>query len=116
MHLNVMFDPRPMYPQMHHPMLQHRSRDFKGNAPHSSRTRHPVKYYLIDFGLSRKYDADNSSPRELPIWGGDKTVPEFQNNMDQPHNPFFTDIYYLGSMFRESLLEVSPVTTPRHTA
>ena len=105
MHLNVMFDPRPLYPQMYHPGLKHRSHDFKGNARHGSRTRHPVKYYLIDFGLSRKYDADNLSPRERPIWGGDKTVPEFQTS-DDPMDPYPTDVYYAGNLVREHLLGV----------
>lgn len=105
MHLNVMFDLRPMYPQMYHPHFDHRSREFKGRACHGSRARHPVKYYLIDFGLSRKYDADNLSPREWPIRGGDKSVPEFKTSND-PMDPYPTDINYSRNLVREHLLGV----------
>ena len=65
----------------------------------------PVRYYFIDFGLSRRYSPDDTSPLAFPIFGGDKTVPEFQNSK-KPMNPFPTDIYYLGNLLREDLLEV----------
>ncbi|KAH8091415.1 kinase-like domain-containing protein [Cristinia sonorae] len=100
MGLNIMMDPRPMYPDMYHPDAWLLTRDLKHTAKYHSRTARPVRYYLIDFGLSRKYDATNTSPMEWPIWGGDKTVPEFQESDDEC-NPFPTDIYYLGNMIRE---------------
>lgn len=80
-------------------------RQYKRKAKFFSRTARPVKYYFIDFGISRRYDADNTSPREDPIWGGDKSVPEFQDS-DDPQDPFPTDIYYLGNMIRTHLLQV----------
>ena len=115
MNLNIMMDPRPLYPNMFHPASPLSNRDFVGLAKHGTRTRHPVKYYWIDFGLSRKYEADNLAPLEEVICGGDKTVPEFQTEVDGndlnfedplPCNPFYTDISYIGNLIREDFLEV----------
>ena len=72
-----------------------------------ARTSRPTKYYIIDFGLSRRYDASITSPREPPIMGGDRTVPEFEKSHD-PCDPFPTDIYYVGSLMREIFLDVCP--------
>ncbi|CCM03211.1 uncharacterized protein FIBRA_05335 [Fibroporia radiculosa] len=104
MNLNIMMDPKPLYPQMYHPVLGLRSHNFTGTAKHYTRTARPTKYYLIDFGISRRYDPAITSPREPPIRGGDKTVPEFQHS-DDPCDPFPTDIYYLGNMIREDFLQ-----------
>jgi hypothetical protein len=53
-------------------------RGWSGRVLHFTRTQRPVKYYIIDFGLSRRYAADDS-PLELPgpsaLWA---TVPEFK--------------------------------------
>ena len=59
---------------------------------------HPVKYYLIDFGLSTKYD-DNASALERPVRGGDKTVPEFQNGAVARLNPFPLISIILATLF-----------------
>ncbi|KAG0696949.1 hypothetical protein DFH29DRAFT_1071863 [Suillus ampliporus] len=67
----------------------------------------PSKYYLIDFGLSRRDDATEENPLEYPIFGCDKSVPEFQKNADVPMNPFPTDIYYLGNIIRQEFLLTS---------
>lgn len=105
MNLNIMVDPRPLYPKMYHPHFPRRTRDMRGTAKHHTRTWRPTRYYFIDFGISRRYDPEDRSPREDPIWGGDKTVPEFQDS-DDPRDPFATDIYYLGNLIREDFLQV----------
>ncbi|KAH9839151.1 kinase-like domain-containing protein [Rhodofomes roseus] len=98
---NVMMDAAAMYPDMWHPRSPADKYDYSGKAKYYTRTERPPKYYYIDFGLSRKYDPDNTSPEELPILGGDKSVPEFQGRgYDKPANPFHTDIYYLGNLMR----------------
>jgi hypothetical protein len=63
------------------------------------------RYYLIDFGISRRYGPKDIPPLEPIIIGGDKTVPEFQNSY-APCNPFHTDICYIGNFIREGVLEV----------
>ena len=101
-----MMDARPLFPVPYHPCDLNRRRDYsKKSLTHFTRTQQPVKYYLVDFGLSRRYGPDNLSPLEDPIIGGDKTVPEFQKS-DEPRNPYFTDIYYLGNFIRRTFTEV----------
>ncbi|KII92697.1 hypothetical protein PLICRDRAFT_103575 [Plicaturopsis crispa FD-325 SS-3] len=101
--LNVMMDATPLYPVPYHPFDLSMKRDYSGTAKHFTRTQRPVKYYIIDFGISRRYKPEDGPPLEDPIYGGDKTVPEFQKSLD-PCDPFPTDIYYLGNMIREHFL------------
>jgi hypothetical protein len=75
---------------------------FTQNAKLYTRTQRLPKYYLIDFGISRKYSTQVLPPLEPPILGGDKTVPEFEildsdENSPKPSNPFPIDVYYLGT-------------------
>lgn len=67
-----------------------------------------MKYYFIDFGLSRRYEPMDGPPREHPIRGGDKSVPEFQPGVWKGEllDPFPTDIYYLGNMIRMDIMKV----------
>ncbi|KZV73560.1 hypothetical protein PENSPDRAFT_602620 [Peniophora sp. CONT] len=99
---NIMMDAAPMYPIPYHPSEQSQRRDWKGDVWHYSRTQRPVKYYLIDFGLSRRYDPAQGPPREFPIRPADKSVPEHQGALGLlPSDPFATDIYLLGNAIRE---------------
>ncbi|CCM03897.1 uncharacterized protein FIBRA_06048 [Fibroporia radiculosa] len=104
MNLNIMMDPRPLFPEMYHPRLIDWSRDLTHPAKHHTRTARPTKYYFIDFGLSRRYDPASGPPREVPIHGGDRSVPEFRNS-NEPVDPFPTDVYYVGNLIREDFLQ-----------
>ncbi|KAM5532831.1 hypothetical protein V8D89_013472 [Ganoderma adspersum] len=104
MSLNVMMDLAPLYSEIPHPVNRRRSYDFKRHVRRFTRTQRPVKYYYIDFGHSRKYAPDNDMPLEEILIGGDKSVPEFQGK-DEPQNPFWTDIYYLGNLIRTGFLQ-----------
>ena len=105
MDLNIMMDPKPLYPDGYHPVLRDSKRNGKGFAKYYSRTARPTRYYLIDFGISRKYKPSDAPFLEIPIRGGDKSVPEF-NPVTRRCDPFATDIYYLGNAIRENFLEV----------
>lgn len=106
MSLNTMMDPVPMFPELFHPRRQNMKRDFSGPVKPLTRTQRPTKYFFVDFGHARKYNPDDGSPLELPLFGGDRTVPEFQEDgYDKPYNPFPTDIYYLGNLIREEFLQ-----------
>ena len=98
-------DPSQLYPDGYHPRKVNRTRDFKGKARHFTRTQRPPKYYLIDFGISRKYNPADGPPLEDPILGGDKTVPEY-NRSDDPCDPFPVDVYYAGNLLRRDFLDV----------
>ena len=87
MDLNVMMDPTPLYPKPYHPIEYGRLRDFSdgGSFPsdpkHYTRTQRPVKYYFVDFGISRRYNPDDGPPLEDPIFGGDKPYPNFERHL-----------------------------------
>ena len=100
-----MLDPTNMYPNSFHPVALGRSKDFRRKAKAYSRTRHPPRYLLIDFGLSRQYDPAKGAPVDVPIHGGDKSAPELQEGKTS-YNPFPTDVYYLGNLVREDYMEV----------
>jgi hypothetical protein len=104
---NIMGDFLPLYDSPPHPFDLRKKRDFSGDAKVcSTRTRTPVKYYLVDFGLSRHYNPEDGPPLELPGWGGDKSVPEFLA-VDTPCDPFPVDVYCFGNVVRQFFLEVS---------
>lgn len=105
-------DPARVYIDAFHPVNPTMKRDFSGRARFRTRTLGPPKYFLIDFGLSRRYDPSIAEPREIPILGADKEVPEFQNS-NEPCNPFPTDVFYIGNMIRKDLVEVRDPNTER---
>ncbi|KAJ7253576.1 hypothetical protein C8J57DRAFT_1659806 [Mycena rebaudengoi] len=96
---SFMVDSKALYSHPPHPWSPKKRRDFKGPPrTMSTRTRTPVKYFMIDFGLSRRYE-DVGPHLELPGWGGDKTVPEFRTG--ELCDPFLVDVYCLGNVVRE---------------
>ena len=105
MQLNILMD-GSMFLDAWHPNDEYMSEDLTHPARHRTRTQSPPRYYYIDFGISRKYDASNTNPLEEPIFGGDKEVPEFKKDYNRPWNPFPTDVWYLGHAIQEMFLEV----------
>jgi len=103
---NLMMDAASMFPEGFHPhaAYQERRPDFKGRAKEFSRTQKPPRYYFIDFGLSCKYDSLLPPPREERVWGGDRSVPEYQ---DDPgfHDPFPVDVYNMGNLIKVEFIE-----------
>ncbi|KAI0779507.1 hypothetical protein C8Q74DRAFT_1367393 [Fomes fomentarius] len=104
--LNVMMDSTPILPDMFHPQRPWDQRHVMKDIRPYTRTARPVKYYFTDFGLSRRYSSDENNPLEVPILGGDRTVPEFQNDHYTPRNPFHTDVYYMGNLIRTEFMEM----------
>ncbi|KAF4567528.1 hypothetical protein EYR40_006530 [Pleurotus pulmonarius] len=108
-YLNVLMDANPLFVDRYHPSRLDYKLDMSGPAKHYTRTQKPVKYYLTDFGLSRKYNAENLPVSEDVIFGADKTVPEFKSM--KACNPFPTDVYTLGNMIREQFIEGSSLAS-----
>ncbi|KAJ7263240.1 kinase-like domain-containing protein [Mycena haematopus] len=106
---NIMMDGASLYRIPFHPITQNRKRDYSGKV-HSSltRTQHPVKYYLTDFGLSRRYKPEQRPPLEPTVRGADKTAPEM---VLDACDPFPTDVYYLGNLIQRDFLEDYNVRT-----
>ena len=104
MDMNILMD-GSVVTEPWHPCEPWMKRDLSGFLNPYTRTERPPRYFFIDFGLSRRYDPKNGPPLEDPIWGGDKTVPEFRKSND-PCDPFPTDVYYIGNMIRQNFTEV----------
>ncbi|KAI5900651.1 uncharacterized protein SCHCODRAFT_02483083 [Schizophyllum commune H4-8] len=112
--LNIMMDAAPISDVLFHPLDQRIRRDFRGRWHAScTRTEQPVKYFLIDFGSAVRYDSVDPPPMEMPLLGGDRSVPEFVGDdpsqpfsgLSKRHNPFPTDVYCLGNWMREEFLD-----------
>ncbi|RDX54887.1 hypothetical protein OH76DRAFT_1478401 [Lentinus brumalis] len=104
--VNVLMDPIPLLSEPPHPNFPKRSFDFKRKVKEHTRTERPTRYYIIDFGLSRKF----SPGQELiaPVsYGGDKSVPEYRDASRRVSNPFAIDVYCLGSMIQEWFVDKS---------
>ncbi|EIW87431.1 hypothetical protein CONPUDRAFT_134578 [Coniophora puteana RWD-64-598 SS2] len=106
-YLNIMMDAESMFIGGWHPVEHVKKRDFSGEVSYYTRTKRPPKYYFIDFGLSRRYDPSTplSEPVEPVIRGGDKTVPEHQDRKCPPQNPFRADIYCVGNVIKQAILQ-----------
>ncbi|KAG5731671.1 hypothetical protein E4T56_gene843, partial [Termitomyces sp. T112] len=102
---NIMADLGPLYDHPPHPMNHFMRRDFRGpiSTP-ISRTIRPVKYYFIDFNLSKIYGSQDARLR-TPPWGGDRTVPEHLLADANPCDPFPVDVYCVGNLVRQQFLD-----------
>ncbi|TFK74311.1 hypothetical protein BDN72DRAFT_893286 [Pluteus cervinus] len=101
---NLMMDGDELFPDGWNQRHADLTPDGKEQTNFFTRTQRPPKYYFIDFGLSRRYDPSDPNPQEEPIFGGDRTVPEFQTDKES-FNPFHTDIYYAGNTIRRFIIE-----------
>ncbi|KAJ7680994.1 hypothetical protein DFH06DRAFT_1405821 [Mycena polygramma] len=86
---NIMMDASKMFPDGCHPRDIKEKPDLSGKAKFYTRTQRPPKYYLIDFGLSRRYPTRDPAPLDVPAGGGGITVPEYRTQ--QLCNPFAAD-------------------------
>lgn len=92
-----MFDPTTLFPNMYHPVQTARNCALTGPAKHSTRTRHPPRYYLIDFGLSQRFD-DIS---------GTLTAGEKATHLPERDEAFALDVRSVGELVRTRLIDVS---------
>ena len=90
-----------MFPDGHHFKKNLRKPDLSGPAKFYTRTQRPSKYFIIDFGMSRRYESDNDSPVE----------PTVTENGVQLQNPFQVDIYLAGELIRQVFLDVSQASS-----
>ena len=101
-----MMDADPLYPHGFHPLISSFQPDGKTVAWPRSRTPCPVKYYYIDFGISVKFPPEAKPEPVTGAYGRDREVPEL--SWDIPYDPFKTDIFILGNVFRKCICTVSP--------
>ncbi|KAF8890892.1 kinase-like domain-containing protein [Infundibulicybe gibba] len=93
---NIMMDSSHLYREPIHPADNTRTRDFTRRSRPFTRTRRPVRYYLVDFGLSRRYDVTEEHPLDEPFVGGTRGVPEYDAGVLV--NPFLVDVYCIGNV------------------
>ncbi|KAF7324698.1 Protein kinase domain-containing protein [Mycena kentingensis (nom. inval.)] len=104
--LNIGMDGSHLYAGGFHPAIHHQDRRpdardsiflFRRNAKHTTRTWKPVKYYLVDFGISRRYtDAQREHYIHEPIIvGGDRAAPEYAPGVVTA-DPFPIDIWTIA--------------------
>lgn len=101
---NFVQDPTQLLPAGYHPVLTWQDPTAYHLAKYITRTECWPRYFIIDFGLSMRYDPANGPPSELAVRGGDKSAPEHYGRHPSMPNPFPTDIYYLGNMLKEDFL------------
>ncbi|OBZ69510.1 hypothetical protein A0H81_10164 [Grifola frondosa] len=99
---NIMMDGRPLYPNGHHPLRRNHTVDGIFEIPPLSRIDHPVKYYFIDFDLSRHFP-EGTAPSVLGRVGRDKEVPELSS--DTPYDAFKVDVYALANLYDKEFLQ-----------
>ncbi|KAK7053596.1 kinase domain-containing protein [Favolaschia claudopus] len=100
---NIMQDPTSLYPDGFHPVRHWMDPSYKNFARYITRAECWPRYYIIDFGLSRRYDPADGPPSEDIILGGDKSPPEHAEEA-MACNPFPTDIYFLGNLLKQHFL------------
>ncbi|KAJ7164804.1 kinase-like domain-containing protein [Mycena crocata] len=112
---NIMMDGSPLYSTPIHPIEADMKRDYSGHISNRSRTQCPVKYYITDFGISRRYNPEDFPVFEEPILAADRSPPEYRRTAtgEGPPNcdPFATDVYYLGNLVRENFIQGSDFVT-----
>jgi hypothetical protein len=92
-----MMESEKMFPEGYHPMKDLRKPDLSGPAKFYTRTQRPSKYFIIDFGMSHRYESDNDSPVE----------PTITEKGAQLQNLFQVDVYLTGELVRQVFLDAS---------
>lgn len=101
-----MMDAPEVFPRGFHPCT--RGRDSGGMYDIKTVPRHktwaPVRYYLIDFGISRIFEPDQ--PHEVVGDDGpDREVPEMSDV--RLYDPFPADVFIMGNTFKKYFLQVN---------
>ncbi|EJD41431.1 hypothetical protein AURDEDRAFT_138671 [Auricularia subglabra TFB-10046 SS5] len=98
-HANVMQDVRSAFPRLQpHPLSMSYARDGTTLVDPLDRCvcHPPIRYYLIDFGISSRFDGDGPY-RVTGTIGRDPTAPELSDTV--PYDPFKLDVYMVGNFF-----------------
>ena len=93
-----------MYPNGFHPRDTFLTPDYSSFAKYYSRTRRPVKYYFIDFGISTKFNETDTNRVVSGRKGLDQEVPEL--HMRDEYDAFALDVFILGNVYKKVLVSV----------
>jgi hypothetical protein len=96
---NIMMDATTMFPEGFHPAAPHRHPiDILRPPPSVPRRETTVRYYLIDFGISVRYEDKKSRGKITGADGRERTTPELSDTI--PYDPFPVDIYVAGKVLQ----------------
>ena len=84
-------------PEGFHHILDYLNPDLTKPAKYFTRTQRPSKYFIIDFGLSRQYEAGLGSPVEETMEGDDLRL----------QTSYQLDVLRTGELVREIFMDVS---------
>lgn len=102
---NLMMDASQMFPQGFHPVKDVFLPDARTPARPFPRSRVPIKYYYVDYGLSVYIPPDIHPKLVLGDFGRDQDVPEL--SLTVPYDPFKVDIFIIGNMLKRIFHDVS---------
>ncbi|TFK22799.1 hypothetical protein FA15DRAFT_643594 [Coprinopsis marcescibilis] len=102
---NVMMDSAPLRIERFNFHFPDRTFDYTGYVEaKSTRTEHPTKYFIIDFGFSSQFEPEEMPPALPPLPASDNSAPEFKS-LSTPCDPFPLDVYYVGNMIRMDFID-----------
>ncbi|KAI9063419.1 hypothetical protein FKP32DRAFT_1572053 [Trametes sanguinea] len=100
---NVLMDASALFPEGFHPAAEWLSPDGSKPVTVLSRAAAPVRYYIIDFGISTWFTSD--APRLVVGTDGlDQEPPELSKTT--PYDPFSLDVFLIGNIIRRRIYEV----------
>jgi hypothetical protein len=106
-----MMDWKGMFPNGFNTQEDERNKTMTVPARAFNKTQYPRRYFIIDFGISSRYDSSTTTaPREYCLIGGDKAVPEFLRG-EEFHDPFKADVYYAGNLIRTEFMQVRTISS-----
>lgn len=108
---NLLMDASSLYPNGHHPVNLDFSFDLKTTVDPLHRSKHTVRYYYVDFGISTYFPSTSASTLVTGIFGRNQNVPELSDTV--PYDPFKVDIFSMGQVFEELFIKVSMRAYPR---
>ncbi|VDB85842.1 unnamed protein product [Peniophora sp. CBMAI 1063] len=98
---NLLVDASALYPNGHHPIKLEFSSDYRKVVRPLPRSKHGVRYYYVDFGISSHIPPNSSSASNLVtgVFGRNQNVPELSDSV--PYDPLKVDIFSMGQVFEE---------------
>lgn len=72
------------------------------------------RYYFVSLGLAMRMDPAAGDAMVIPAEADDESVPEFHSSKRWDlHDPFATDVYYIGNMIQQDFFRVGAISTLR---
>ena len=99
-----MMDADALFPKGFHPAVSAYDASSSEIAyPKRRRDVGGVRYYLIDFGISWRFEAGEER-KITGMLGQDQDVPELSETV--PYDPFLTDVFIIGNLMRKEFVKV----------